>query len=319
MTDGPRPDVLALGAPITVNTQITTRPSATTIDYTNDDVIRQSSSASGTPSGSEDRHHSSGNDIPTATEGPWMSGVTLTGDAENESRLIVPAHLAQVHEKRSAASSTDVLTDLGQRVSVKQGREDFARLERRFSQLSQESSQLQRTGTRGSFMYGFAKPERVLTTASSAAPDVEKSKTEDDDFDLAAVLRSGRDLSDKQGIKHKSVGVVWEDLEVIGAGGMKINIRNFASAISEQFIMPVIGVLGLFGYKPFAAKPKTILHKTSGSLQPGEMCLVLGRPGAGCSTFLKSIANQRDGFLTVNGDVQYAGVGWKEMAKTYSG
>jgi ABC-type multidrug transport system ATPase subunit len=83
--------------------------------------------------------------------------------------------------------------------------------------------------------------------------------------------------------------------------------------------MPVINLLGLFGVKLFQPGPKTILHKTSGALKPGEMCLVIGRPGAGCSTFLKAIANQRDSYLSVNGDVEYAGVGWKEMKKQYGG
>jgi len=39
-----------------------------------------------------------------------------------------------------------------------------------------------------------------------------------------------------------------------------------------------------------------------GFLAPGEMCLVLGRPGSGCSSFLQNISNQRDGFMSVEGD-----------------
>jgi ABC-type multidrug transport system ATPase subunit len=48
------------------------------------------------------------------------------------------------------------------------------------------------------------------------------------------------------------------------------------------------------------------------------MCLVLGCPGAGCSTFLKTIANERDG-LKVFGEVLYAGIDAREMAKHYKG
>ena len=54
-------------------------------------------------------------------------------------------------------------------------------------------------------------------------------------------------------------------------------------------------------------------------LKPGEMCLVLGCPGSGCTTFLKAIANQRKEYAQVNGDVQYAGIGAEEMAKWYKG
>lgn len=49
------------------------------------------------------------------------------------------------------------------------------------------------------------------------------------------------------------------------------------------------------------------------------MCLVLGCPGSGCSTFLKSIANDRAPFAEVSGDVKYAGISHEEMAKRYIG
>ena len=49
------------------------------------------------------------------------------------------------------------------------------------------------------------------------------------------------------------------------------------------------------------------------------MCLVLGCPGAGCSTFLKTIANQRGEYAAVGGDVRYAGIDATEMAKYYRG
>ena len=49
------------------------------------------------------------------------------------------------------------------------------------------------------------------------------------------------------------------------------------------------------------------------------MCLVLGTPGSGCTTFLKAIANERKGFYSVGGDVRYAGIDAQEMAKTYKG
>lgn len=47
------------------------------------------------------------------------------------------------------------------------------------------------------------------------------------------------------------------------------------------------------------------------------MLLVLGRPGSGCSTFLKVISNQRSGYKSVDGDVRYGGTAAKEMARKY--
>lgn len=49
------------------------------------------------------------------------------------------------------------------------------------------------------------------------------------------------------------------------------------------------------------------------------MILVLGRPGSGCTTFLKAIGNERGEYSSVSGDVRYAGIDAAEMGKTYKG
>jgi ABC-type multidrug transport system ATPase subunit len=64
---------------------------------------------------------------------------------------------------------------------------------------------------------------------------------------------------------------------------------------------------------------KQTIFRSSGVLKPREMCLVLGCPGSGCSTFLKTIADQRDGYLNVSGEVLYAGIDANEMLKHYKG
>lgn len=52
-------------------------------------------------------------------------------------------------------------------------------------------------------------------------------------------------------------------------------------------------------------------------MKPGEMLLVLGRPGSGCSTFLKVIGNQRAGYKSIKGDVRYGGADADLMADKY--
>jgi len=49
------------------------------------------------------------------------------------------------------------------------------------------------------------------------------------------------------------------------------------------------------------------------------MLLVLGRPGSGCSTFLKAISNKRGGFAAVTGGVSYGGISAGEQARNYRG
>jgi len=83
--------------------------------------------------------------------------------------------------------------------------------------------------------------------------------------------------------------------------------------------MPVMSVLKLFGIDPFSPKSKDLLTDFSGLLKPGEMCLVLARPGGGASTFLKAITNNRESYQDVKGDVVYQGLSAQEMKKKYSG
>ncbi|KAH8927386.1 hypothetical protein BT69DRAFT_1347368 [Atractiella rhizophila] len=104
----------------------------------------------------------------------------------------------------------------------------------------------------------------------------------------------------------RKLGVVWQNLTVKGAGGIKINIRTFPNAIIEFFLSPVLPLI--MRLPKFAPKTKTLIHNFNGYLRPGEMCLVLGRPGSGCTTFLKNISNQRVGYLSVEGDVTYGGL-----------
>ncbi|VVT48648.1 uncharacterized protein SAPINGB_P001882 [Magnusiomyces paraingens] len=64
----------------------------------------------------------------------------------------------------------------------------------------------------------------------------------------------------------------------------------------------------------------TILKEFNGLVKSGETCVVLGRPGAGCSTFLKSIACDTYGFhLTQDTILNYQGITPKQVRHNYRG
>lgn len=100
---------------------------------------------------------------------------------------------------------------------------------------------------------------------------------------------------------------------------LQIFIRTFPDAIKEAVLWPVIKFWKVTKTGPFKASPRNLLQSFDGCLKPGELCLVLGRPGSGCTTFLKTIANQRGGYLGVKGDVNYGGISAEEMRKRYRG
>lgn len=62
-----------------------------------------------------------------------------------------------------------------------------------------------------------------------------------------------------------------------------------------------------------------ILSDFRGVAKSGEMVLVLGRPGSGCTTFLKVISNQRFGYTGVDGKVMYGPFDDTTFAKQYRG
>jgi ABC-type multidrug transport system ATPase subunit len=87
----------------------------------------------------------------------------------------------------------------------------------------------------------------------------------------------------------------------------------FAENALSQFNIPKL-------IKEGRGKPplKTIIDKSHGCVKPGEMLLVLGRPGAGCTSLLKILANRRLGYAEVDGDVKYGTMDYKQ-AKQYRG
>ncbi|KAF9888262.1 hypothetical protein FE257_008831 [Aspergillus nanangensis] len=66
------------------------------------------------------------------------------------------------------------------------------------------------------------------------------------------------------------------------------------------------------GFLHRSSKPKrTILKDVSGQVQPGEMLLVLGRPGSGCTSLLRVLSNDRASFDEVVGETNYGSMDHK--------
>lgn len=117
--------------------------------------------------------------------------------------------------------------------------------------------------------------------------------------------------------KTRHVGLVFRNLTVKGMG--------LGAALQPTLSDPFLGLPRVFkallSGKRAVGKPpvRTILNNFTGCVRPAEMLLVLGRPGSGCSTFLKVLANQRYGFTSIDGDVTYGGTDSRTMGKHYRG
>lgn len=184
------------------------------------------------------------------------------------------------------------LTRLRSGVSVEQAEADFQELQREFTGVSRASRRESRASRRGK---------------NDNDPEKNKIASESSDdgsiFDLETALRGDLDASQDVGIRPKHIGAYWDGLTVRGIGGMTNYVSTFPDAFINFFdvITPVVNLLGL-GKKPTEA---TLLNDFKGVCKPGEMVLVLGKPGSGCTTFLKTISNQRYGYTGVDGEVLY--------------
>jgi len=186
-------------------------------------------------------------------------------------------------------------------VNVAQAKKEFNDLQRNLSRQSSLRRQKSRNSEKGQANF-----------------DPEKGGDHGEEFNLLEYL-SQSDLGSHpdSGFKFKALGVSWVDHSVVGAGGIKLNIRTFPDAFKELLFKPLMPIL--MKLPKFKPSPKTILHNFNGHVNPGETCLVLGRPGSGCSTFLKTISNEREGYLAINGNVYYEGIEATEFKKIYNG
>ncbi|KAI8960633.1 putative ABC multidrug transporter [Daldinia sp. FL1419] len=69
-----------------------------------------------------------------------------------------------------------------------------------------------------------------------------------------------------------------------------------------------------------AQRKVRILDDFNGLIFPGEMLLVLGRPGSGCSTLLKTLAGDTHGFqIDDKGSINYQGISYQRMHSQFKG
>ncbi|KIJ59863.1 hypothetical protein HYDPIDRAFT_99818, partial [Hydnomerulius pinastri MD-312] len=110
----------------------------------------------------------------------------------------------------------------------------------------------------------------------------------------------------------RELGIVFKDLEVNVQGACVALQPTIGSALN-----PVRVVEGI--NRARHPQHRAILSGFEGVVAPGEMLLVLGRPGSGCTTFLKTLANHRERSLRVNGEVCYDSLTSREVEENFRG
>ncbi|KAJ4109141.1 ATP-binding cassette transporter snq2 [Fusarium oxysporum] len=166
------------------------------------------------------------------------------------------------------------------------------------------------------------KHEHDYDDDDGSKTDVEAGPEESEGFELGRFMREGHfeKRSEEEG-SLKRVGVVYENLTVKGVGSTTTFVRTVPDAILGTFGPDLYNVLTRYFPSLRIGKPptRTLINDFTGCVRDGEMMLVLGRPGAGCSTFLKAISNNRESYAAVEGEVSYSGISAAEQKKHYRG
>lgn len=139
-------------------------------------------------------------------------------------------------------------------------------------------------------------------------------------LNLNEYFRSEQEEKARSGILGKHVGLLFEDLSVVRetrvnpvAPNAMLSTLDMVSpvAIIMFFIGPVIRRL-------FPSDKDTyVLKDLTGLVKDGEMCLVLGRAGSGCTTFLKTTGLVHTDIKRIEGKMELAGIGMKEFIERF--
>lgn len=106
-------------------------------------------------------------------------------------------------------------------------------------------------------------------------------------------------LVDENDVIQKRAGIVWKNLKVCGSGSA-INLQKNVGSL----VLAPLRLREFFNNGP----EKTILNEFDGVLKTGEMLVVLGRPGSGCSTLLKSLMGELHGLdMKSQSEIHYNG------------
>ncbi|KAJ5372413.1 hypothetical protein N7517_004419 [Penicillium concentricum] len=107
-------------------------------------------------------------------------------------------------------------------------------------------------------------------------------------FDLQKWLKLAFTDISRDGRAGHSSDVIFKKLNIYGSGAALQYQNTVTSTLTALVRVPQI-------IRESRSPPRRILKDFNGLLKSGELLLVLGRPGAGCSTLLKSMTGELHG------------------------
>ena len=185
--------------------------------------------------------------------------------------------------------------------------EDTVVLKRLASNFTRSQSYIHHTETVSSAI------KREMTFSTIPEPTDDIVDPSNPHFNLRKYLRMTMRMLETDSIIPGHAGVLFKNLTVRGSGSA-INIQDDLGCYLTSPLR--IGSLFRKGSKP----QKQILRNFNGLLKSGELLLVLGRPGAGCSTLLKTLTGEMHGLdLDTESTIHYDGISQAKMVREFRG
>ncbi|KAI1101221.1 ABC-2 type transporter-domain-containing protein [Jackrogersella minutella] len=208
-------------------------------------------------------------------------------------------------------------------------RHNLSQLHRTRTQDTQASRPFDSTQARsrldevaGDLSRRHTKQSRAADLDGDEKADAAEDEADADEFELGTFMRDGHFEKRTEEGSEKRVGVIYNGLTVKGIESTSSFVRTVPDAIVGTFGPDLYRILSR--YIPllrFGRKQPTriLINDFTGCVRDGEMMLVLGRPGSGCSTFLKAVSNKTESFAAVEGEISYGGIPAKKQKQIYRG
>ncbi|KAL2838553.1 ABC-2 type transporter-domain-containing protein [Aspergillus pseudoustus] len=157
---------------------------------------------------------------------------------------------------------------------------------------------------------------RRLSTISTLSTNDPRLNPNSPDFDYQLWSHSALRAMVRSGFTPPSLGLVFESVCVSGAG----SALQYQETITSLFAIPFRKGSDLLSHSKSHSRRRRILNDFDGLIKSGELLLVLGRPGSGCTTFLKTICGHLGGLTLEPGShIWYDGIRLDEITKHFRG
>ncbi|XDG06936.1 hypothetical protein ABKA04_006551 [Annulohypoxylon sp. FPYF3050] len=234
---------------------------------------------------------------------PYHESESDPSGAAYYSAIVSP--ISQTTDDRSWHTKTEYQDDYRQRRPTSQA------LLEEVQELRQMVAELSARLNSASTTTGPNPMNRISSIVEEPGESVLDPRNED--FDVRQWLQMFTKGLEEQGHKGLRTGVVFKNLSISGTG----EPVQYQQTVTDILMAP-LKLAKIFSHE--RPKERKILHSFNGLIRSGELLLVLGRPGSGCSTLLKALCGELHSLHVHDKSViHYDGIPQDKMVNEFKG